>query len=253
MKLITLHRGRVTDIPATGTTDWWDKPWRTSFSKQPQSGPLQLGLTGLEGDEHADLINHGSMDKAVYVYPAEHYEHWRDALTLPDLPHGAFGENFTTQGNTEAAVCIGDVFHLSTAVVQISQPCWKLASAGKSKTSAPKSSARDELAGISACSTQVASVREKPPPCNADPTPNGQCLWQTKSCTTAKKTCQLPLPLLPAPRSPRAGAVALPPVRTPEGRSQRHFAPNRRPLNDDSSQPSLFYSLSGALRLLSPW
>jgi MOSC domain-containing protein YiiM len=136
MKLLTLHRGRVTDIPATGTADWWDKPWRTGFLKQPHSGSLQLGLTGLEGDEQADLINHGGMDKAVCVYPAEHYEHWRDALSLPDLPHGAFGENFTTQGCTEAVVCIGDVFHLGTAVVQISQPrqpCWKLARRWKIK------------------------------------------------------------------------------------------------------------------------
>lgn len=57
-------------------------------------GPLSLGLTGLEGDERADLVNHGGADKAVCVDPAEHCESWRSALTRPDPSRGAFGENF---------------------------------------------------------------------------------------------------------------------------------------------------------------
>ena len=42
---------------------------------------------------------------------------------------GGFGENFTTQGLLEQEVCIGDVFKVGEAVVQVSQPrqpCWKL-------------------------------------------------------------------------------------------------------------------------------
>lgn len=131
MKLLALHRGHAVDIATTGTDAWWDKPWRTGFCKLPHAGPLQLGPAGIEGDEQADLINHGGPDKAVCVYPEEHYAHWRTALMLPDLPHGAFGENFTTQGLGESDVCIGDVFAFASgAMVQISQPrqpCWKLA------------------------------------------------------------------------------------------------------------------------------
>lgn len=131
MKLLSLHRGAVTDIATTGTDAWWDRPWRTGFCKQPHPGPLYLTANGIEGDEQADLINHGGPDKAVCVYPEEHYTHWRTELNLPDLPHGAFGENFTIGGLSESAVCIGDVFELASgAVVQISQPrqpCWKLA------------------------------------------------------------------------------------------------------------------------------
>jgi MOSC domain-containing protein YiiM len=47
-----------------------------------------------------------------------------------DLPYGAFGENFTVRGVTEADVCIGDVFAVGGVLVQVSQPrqpCWKLA------------------------------------------------------------------------------------------------------------------------------
>jgi MOSC domain-containing protein YiiM len=46
------------------------------------------------------------------------------------LGPAAFGENFSTQGFTESAVCVGDVYGVGTAVVQVSQPrqpCFKLA------------------------------------------------------------------------------------------------------------------------------
>ncbi|MCP9471414.1 MAG: MOSC domain-containing protein [Nitrospira sp.] len=83
----------------------------------------------MEGDGQADLVNHGGSEKAINVYPLEHYSYWEHALGLADLPYGAFGENFTTTGCLESDVCIGDMFTVGEAVVQISQPrqpCWKL-------------------------------------------------------------------------------------------------------------------------------
>lgn len=130
MTLLAIHRGRVADIPATGSDAWWDKPWRTGFSKQPALTAVPLHAHGLDGDEQADLVNHGGSDKAVCAYPAGHYPLWRRSPELAGLPHGAFGENFTLDGADESAVCIGDVFEVGTAIVQISQPrqpCWKLA------------------------------------------------------------------------------------------------------------------------------
>lgn len=131
MKILSLHRGPVTEIDTTGSGEWWDKPWRTGFIKQAHSGPLQLGPLGLEGDAQADLTVHGGPDKAVCIYPSEHYAFWRETLAMPDLPFAAFGENFTTEGLLEAEVCIGDVYECSRgALVQVTQPrqpCWKLA------------------------------------------------------------------------------------------------------------------------------
>jgi len=63
------------------------------------------------------------------VYAAEHYLSWQARLNLPNLSHGAFGENFTVADQTEASVCIGDIYDIGEAQVQISQPrqpCWKL-------------------------------------------------------------------------------------------------------------------------------
>jgi MOSC domain-containing protein YiiM len=81
------------------------------------------------GDTQADLSVHGGRDKAVYAYPSEHYPYWKKKLPGVDLPWGAFGENFTTVGLLESAVCIGDRFTIGTAEVVVTQPrlpCYKL-------------------------------------------------------------------------------------------------------------------------------
>ena len=110
--------------------DPMDKSWESGFFKQPVDGPRRLGQTNLVGDGQADLVNHGGVDKAVLCYATSHYPDWRSELERPDLPHGAFGENFTIDGLTEETVHIGDTYRLGDAVVQVSQPrqpCWKLA------------------------------------------------------------------------------------------------------------------------------
>jgi MOSC domain-containing protein YiiM len=68
-------------------------------------------------------------DKAVYVYPAEHYPWWRGQLPGVELPWGAFGENLTTEGLREDRVHIGDRFRIGTAEFMVTQPrmpCFKL-------------------------------------------------------------------------------------------------------------------------------
>ncbi|WP_417740097.1 MOSC domain-containing protein [Rosistilla oblonga] len=114
-------------LPRTITAD---KEWTTGFWKEPIREPLWLGTTNLQGDGQADLVNHGGTHKAVCVYSAAHFPVWRETLGIDDLGAGAFGENFTVSDLTEADVCIGDVWSVGDAVVQVSQPrqpCWKLA------------------------------------------------------------------------------------------------------------------------------
>jgi MOSC domain-containing protein YiiM len=110
--------------------DPMDQIWTTGFFKEPTSRLVWLGKTNLEGDGQADLENHGGPEKAINVYPIEHYPYWTQTLALTDLVPGAFGENFTTEGMLESDVCIGDVFKIGESLVQVSQPrqpCWKLA------------------------------------------------------------------------------------------------------------------------------
>jgi len=101
----------------------------TGIMKLPVQEPLWLSSVNFAGDAQGDLVHHGGTEKAVCVYANEHYSYWSDVMGKP-LAYGAFGENLTTRGMTEAEVCIGDIFKLGEATVQVSQPrqpCYKLA------------------------------------------------------------------------------------------------------------------------------
>jgi MOSC domain-containing protein YiiM len=93
----------------------------TGICKRPVSASLHLGKLGFEGDGVADTGNHGGPDKAVCVYSLDHYPYWEDVLGTK-LPPAAFGENLSVSNLQEEEVCIGDVFQLGTATVQITQP-----------------------------------------------------------------------------------------------------------------------------------
>lgn len=103
----------------------------SAIAKERASGPVAVTREGLVGDEQGDRRAHGGPDKAVHHYALEHYPSWRSELGgLPVLDRpGAFGENLSTRGFTEADVCIGDRLRIGTTVLEISQsrqPCWKL-------------------------------------------------------------------------------------------------------------------------------
>jgi len=101
----------------------------TGIFKTPVKKTIPLHWLNLEGDQQADLSVHGGQDKTVYTYPSEHYSFWKKELPGVDLPWGAFGENFTTAGLLEDAVCLGDRFTIGTAEVVVTQPrlpCFKL-------------------------------------------------------------------------------------------------------------------------------
>ncbi|GAB4520286.1 MAG: MOSC domain-containing protein [Anaerolineae bacterium] len=107
-----------------------EHPWTSAIFKDDVQGAVFVGKINLAGDAQADLQAHGGPDKAVLAYALAHYDYWRQ--DLPELPwvHGAFGENLTIEGQTEADVCLGDVYRIGEVRVQVSQPrspCWKLA------------------------------------------------------------------------------------------------------------------------------
>ncbi len=136
--LASIQVGLPCQFGEDGAADPMDRPWTTGFYKQSVAGPVRLGVTNLDGDGQADLVHHGGTDKAVLAYAADHYDLWRRELDFPTLPFGAFGENFTVEGMTEADVCIGDIWKVGDeATVQVSQPrqpCWKLARRWRIKT-----------------------------------------------------------------------------------------------------------------------
>jgi MOSC domain-containing protein YiiM len=102
----------------------------TAIDKLPVGGRVWLGKLGLAGDGQADHKVHGGVHQAAYSYPVEHYAHWQAVLGVEALPHGTFGENFTTSGLLEDDVCVGDILRIGGAVVQVTLPrlpCFKFA------------------------------------------------------------------------------------------------------------------------------
>jgi MOSC domain-containing protein YiiM len=102
----------------------------TGIFKKPVTGRIILRTLNLEGDRQADLSVHGGPNKAVYGYASEHYEFWRQELPDANLPWGAFGENFTTEGLSENELHVGDRFRIGSATLMVRQPrmpCYKLA------------------------------------------------------------------------------------------------------------------------------
>ena len=109
--------------------DSGDKPWTSGIIKYSVSDSVMVRRTNLDGDEQADLVHHGGLDKAVLAYPHEHYKFWQTEFPEVNWENGCFGENLTLCGLTESEVCVGDVYSLGDSVLQISQPrqpCWKL-------------------------------------------------------------------------------------------------------------------------------
>jgi len=108
---------------------WRGKPVTTGIYKEPVAGPVRIGTLNLAGDRQADLRVHGGRDKAVYAYPSESYELWRDERPDLDFPWGQFGENLTTAGLLDRDVNVGDRFRVGTAELVVAQPrfpCFKL-------------------------------------------------------------------------------------------------------------------------------
>lgn len=104
----------------------------SGIMKKPVPGPWTVTTQGISGDAQGDTLRHGGLEKAIHHYPYEHYEAWRrdnPSLGITLSQPSSFGENFSTLGITEDEICVGDVFQVGTAVIQVSQgrqPCWKL-------------------------------------------------------------------------------------------------------------------------------
>ncbi|MEW4467174.1 MOSC domain-containing protein [Parasphingorhabdus sp. JC815] len=103
----------------------------SAIVKHPVTEAIELGPFGFVGNQVGDLLHHGGRDKAVHLYPLEHYDFWKQkypGLDILEKP-GAFGENLSCTGMTEDRLHLGDIFRLGEAVIECSharQPCWKL-------------------------------------------------------------------------------------------------------------------------------
>ncbi len=107
-----------------------EKPWTSAIWKDPVEGRVWAGREGLSGDAQVHRPSHGGPERALLIYPAEHYPRWRAEWGIRDLGPGGFGENLTVSGVDEHAVCVGDVLQLGDVRLEVSgprEPCATLA------------------------------------------------------------------------------------------------------------------------------
>ena len=136
MRLISISTGKV--MPLFGSHHPNYSTVASAINKQAISTlaiptPIEITRLGVVGDEQADPSVHGGIEKAIYVYPVEHYAFWNELLTREtkksvDLPLGAFGENFTIEGLLETEIFVGDqmqIGDLQFTVVKLREPCFK--------------------------------------------------------------------------------------------------------------------------------
>jgi MOSC domain-containing protein YiiM len=123
MKIVSLNVGLPREVM------WHGRTVTTGIFKDPVAGRVALRRLNLDGDGQADLTVHGGEYKAVYCYPAAHYDYWKKELPGRELPMGTFGENLTADGLLEDSVHLGDQFRVGSAEVVVTQPrlpCYKL-------------------------------------------------------------------------------------------------------------------------------
>lgn len=123
MKLLSVNVSQLTTVAYKG------RSVTTGIFKTPVANRVMVRRMNLDGDRQADLSVHGGADKAVYIYPSEHYATWAQELGRNDLQMGQFGENLTVEGMLEETVHIGDTFRVGGALLEVTQPrvpCYKL-------------------------------------------------------------------------------------------------------------------------------
>ena len=119
--LKSLSVGRIKSYSCQGEADI------SAIGKQKIESTF-LSINGFQGDEVAAPEYHGGPDRAVCLYPFEHYQQWGEEFQKEFIPP-SFGENICVSGMTEDEVFIGDIYQFGEATIQISQgrvPCAKI-------------------------------------------------------------------------------------------------------------------------------
>jgi MOSC domain-containing protein YiiM len=101
----------------------------SAIGKTAVSGPIEVTVLGLAGDEQADLSVHGGLSKAVYALPSEHLPWWQaqrmaQGATMFEetLAPGYLGENLSLHGLLEQDLFIGDHLDFGNVVFRVTQP-----------------------------------------------------------------------------------------------------------------------------------
>lgn len=123
MKVLGLYAGKATLLA--------DSEKMSAIKKQSiETGMLQK--LGLEGDEQADLVNHGGPRQALHQFSETAYHCLQEGF--PDIAEsmisGTIGENITISEMSDSNVYLNDIYQIGASVqVRVTRPrrpCWKV-------------------------------------------------------------------------------------------------------------------------------
>ena len=129
-RVIALRVGLPQEYVTPRSAGAADHVWSSGIRKEPVEGPRWLTSTGFEGDGQGDLVAHGGIEQAVLLIGMGTYRFWDATLGAGVLQPGTFGENLLLDDLDEANACVGDVYAVGDALLEVSnprKPCWKLA------------------------------------------------------------------------------------------------------------------------------
>ena len=119
-----------TNIAKPSTFIYNGKEIITGIYKTPTNAPIYLGKESVKGDVVSDRNVHGGEFKACYLFSENYYGYWKNLYPDLNWDWGMFGENLTVSGLDETNLCIGDIYKIGDALVQVTQPrepCFKFA------------------------------------------------------------------------------------------------------------------------------
>ena len=122
MRIESVQTGQARTLGVEGAPDPMDRPWTSAIWKEPVDGRVWLGKEGLNGDVQVSRPGHGGPERALLLYSAEHYPRWRAEWQTRDVSPGGFGENLTVSGADETTTCVGDVYQVGDARIEVSGP-----------------------------------------------------------------------------------------------------------------------------------
>jgi MOSC domain-containing protein YiiM len=122
MRIIGLYSGKLSNIG--------EKRSPTGIYKKSVE-QVSVDVLGIIGDIQADKRFHGGPEKALHQYALSSYEKIikRYPLLHKKAKPGMIGENLSAIDMNEHNVCIGDIYKVGSAILQVSSPripCWKI-------------------------------------------------------------------------------------------------------------------------------
>jgi hypothetical protein len=74
------------NVGVPGEVDWEGRTVRTGIWKESVEGRRRVGRLNVEGDGQGDLLGHGGVNRAVFVYQIVSYRYWQEFLGRSHRP-----------------------------------------------------------------------------------------------------------------------------------------------------------------------